>query len=62
MEVNEIVLDKLVQLVFNGIRDKRWLYWPPGPMTSQVFDRDSCKFDIRRFLESEVYPIVREVR
>lgn len=50
---DEIFLDKLTNFIFNGIRSKSWLYWPPGPMSSQVFDKDNCKNQLRRWLSSE---------
>ena len=50
---NDILLDKLVDFIFRGLRDKHWLYWPPGPMMGQVFDRTTCKNELRRWLESE---------
>lgn len=53
MEIDDIFLDKLVDFIFRGLRDKNWLYWPPGPMTGQVFDKNRCKEEIRRFLEAQ---------
>lgn len=52
MEINEIDLNKLVEFIYRSIRDGRWLYWPPGPMTNQVFDRNACREQLRRYLES----------
>lgn len=50
---DEILLDKLVDFIFKGIRDKHWLYWPPGPMVGQVFDKNRCKDELQRWLQSE---------
>ena len=50
---DDIFLDKLSNFIFNSVRDKRWLYWPPGPMTSQVFDVKQCKEDLRRWISAE---------
>lgn len=52
IRIDEIELDKLVDFVFRRLRDGSWLYWPPGPMTGQVFDKSKCKEELRRFLET----------
>jgi hypothetical protein len=59
MEVDDIQLDQLVWLIYNGLRDRRWLYLPPGPLAGQVFDKEACKQDIRRFLEAQPTPLVK---
>jgi hypothetical protein len=41
------VAQELVATIEHGIRSKRWLYWPPGPMLGQVFDRARCEEDVR---------------
>ncbi len=40
----------IVELIEGRIRSKRWLYWPPGPMMGQVFDREACKADIEKLI------------
>lgn len=47
----KIDIDKLVDFIYQGIRNKNWLYWPPGPMVGQVFDKERCKKDIENFLK-----------
>jgi len=60
--VNESELDRLVNLIYENIRRGRWLYWPPGPMTGQIFDKDMCKRELKEFLEAAMNRIqpVRE--
>lgn len=58
MIVNQIEVAKLSQFIFDNVRGKHWLYWPPGPMTSQVFDIKQCQADLTRYLEATIYPIV----
>jgi hypothetical protein len=63
MIVDESEAAKLAQFIFNNVRVQRWLYWPPGPMTSQVFDVDQCKKDLIRYLEGcSEYLQVRQER
>jgi hypothetical protein len=52
MEITESDLNRLVDFIFKNLQSNRWLYWPPGPMMGQVFDRDACKRELQRFLES----------
>lgn len=52
MDVDDIELAKLVDFIFKNISQGRWLYWPPGPMTHQVFDKEACKTEIRRFIDA----------
>lgn len=51
MIVDESEAAKLAQFIFNSVRDRRWLYWPPGPMVGQVFDVKRCQADLTRYLE-----------
>ena len=44
----------LVQLIERRIRDKDWLYWPPGPMTGQVFDRKACEADVAKMIDTVI--------
>ncbi len=41
------VAQEIVATIERGLQSKRWLYWPPGPMVGQVFDREACEADIR---------------
>lgn len=41
------VAQELVATIERGVCSKRWLYWPPGPMLGQVFDRERCVEDVR---------------
>lgn len=36
----------LVELIRHGIVNKAWLYWPPGPMIGQVFDKKRCEVEV----------------
>jgi hypothetical protein len=53
MEIDDILLDKLVDLIYRRLRDGAWLYWPVGPMINQVFDKTQCKNELRRFIEAQ---------
>jgi hypothetical protein len=46
------VVSTMVQLIERRIRDKAWLYWPPGPMMGQVFDRERCERDVRQLVQT----------
>lgn len=48
------LLGRLVDLIYQGVSTKRWLYWPPGPMMGQVFDREQCRRDIWELLVKEL--------
>jgi len=43
-------IKQLANFVYDSIRCKRWLYWPPGPMMGQVFDLENCKKDLKEFI------------
>lgn len=43
--------EPFVQLIERRICSKAWLYWPPGPMVGQVFDRDLCKRDVQKMVD-----------
>lgn len=45
---------QLADLVFERVRHKVWLYWPPGPMMGQVFDRDRCAKEIAALVDKLV--------
>ena len=60
MIVDEAEAAKLAQFILNCVRDRRWLYWPPGPMVSQVFDVKQCQKDLTRYLEGCIHPIHKE--
>lgn len=45
-------IEPIVQLIERRIRSRVWLYWPPGPMISQVFDREHCRADISQMIET----------
>jgi len=51
------VAQAMTNLVERSLRSKRWLYWPPGPMVGQVFDRAICfediRFELTKFPESQ---------
>lgn len=51
------VAQEIVATIERNIRAKRWLYWPPGPMVGQVFDRERCEEDIRYALTK--FPTLR---
>ncbi len=36
----------VVETIRRGIQGGSWVYWPPGPMLGQVFDRERCEKDI----------------
>lgn len=44
---------RLAEFVFEQTRSKRWLYWPPGPMTGQVFDTERAAKDLDDWLTKE---------
>lgn len=41
------VAQEIVSVIERGVTSKRWIYWPPGPMLGQVFDRKACEEDVR---------------
>jgi len=43
--------EELADLIYKAVANRRWLYWPIGPMTSQVFDREQCKKDIKEWIK-----------
>lgn len=57
MTVNETEAAKLAQFIFNNVRDRRWLYTPPGPLMGQIFDVKQCQTDLVRYLEGATYPV-----
>ena len=52
-ERNRLTTD-LVNMIFHGLTRNYWLYWPPGPMTGQVFDRKRCTVDVKELIEKSV--------
>jgi len=42
----------IVTLISDRISRGQWLYWPPGPMYNQVFDKDRCEADIEKLITS----------
>ena len=40
----------IVELIENRICNKAWLYWPPGPMLGQIFDKERCKADVEQLI------------
>ena len=51
------VAQEIVATIERNLQSKRWLYWPPGPMIRQVFDREKCEEDIRYALtQFPTYP------
>ena len=54
---NEELSKQLTIFIYDNIRVKRWLYYPPGPMMGQVFDKELCEKDCKRFLDNVINPI-----
>jgi len=52
------MLKRLARFVFESVQGRRWLYWPPGPMTSQVFSVDQCEADLQVWFERNPIPMV----
>jgi hypothetical protein len=52
---------KLVDLIANGVTRKRWIYWPPGPMLGQVFDREQCAKDVDELVTAELGKLEQRV-
>ncbi len=45
-------VEPIVQLIERRIRDRIWLYWPPGLMVNQVFNRERCTADIDQLIRT----------
>lgn len=48
---DDILVKKIVNLIKNGINNKRWLYWPPGPMVRQVFDSKTVEQEVTKLIK-----------
>jgi hypothetical protein len=44
---------RLAEFVFQNIRSNQWLYWPPGPMAGQVFDKERAAKELDEWLTKE---------
>lgn len=52
MDLNEdYLIEKIVDLIKTNLMNKRWLYYPPGPMTRQVIDKELIKSDISKLIK-----------
>jgi hypothetical protein len=42
---------KIVRLISDGVMRKRWIYWPPGPMVGQVFDKEAVEREVSKLIK-----------
>ena len=50
------IIDTMVQLVERRVRDRAWIYWPPGPMCGPLFNRERCYADVRQLVDTIQHP------
>lgn len=53
MDLNDQTINELSQLIYRRLQDRRWMYYPPGPMMGQVFSMETCKEDLIKFFKAK---------